>query len=63
MREEMEIRFGKKIPAERWQKGTLRLMERHHFHTDYCRSLLKKGKEENIRLLKMRLEENKRKRP
>lgn len=63
MREEMELRFSKKISAVRWQKGTLKLMEQHHFHTDYCQNFLQKGKEENIRLLRMRLNENERKRP
>lgn len=58
MREESELRIGKKISADKWQKAALHLMERHRFHTDYCQSRLQKGKEENIRLLKMQLERN-----
>lgn len=58
MREETELRIGKKISADKWQKSALQLIEKHRFHTDYCQARLQKGKEENIRLLKKQLERN-----
>lgn len=50
--------FGKKIPADEWYKKTLKLLEKHRFHTEYCRELLKEGKQENIRYLRERLVKN-----
>lgn len=52
MWEEMKRCFGEKIPADEWQKGALKLLEKHQFHTEYCRKHLQKGKQENIDFLK-----------
>lgn len=58
MKKEMELRFGKEIPTDKWYKGALRLLRRHHFETDYCQALLREGKQKNIDLLCEWLEKN-----
>lgn len=50
--------FGEKIPADEWYRKALKLLERHRFQTEYCRELLREGKQENIDYLKKWLEEN-----
>lgn len=62
MREEMNRRFGKDISAEKWQRGTLSLLKRHRFETDFCKNRLREGKKENITQLQEWLEVEKRKR-
>jgi predicted metal-dependent HD superfamily phosphohydrolase len=46
VRREMELRKGMAFPD--WGGRTLAMLRRHLFFTDYCQSLLAKGKEENI---------------
>jgi predicted metal-dependent HD superfamily phosphohydrolase len=48
MRKEMEASQGKKINKDEWRRSTIRLMETHHYHTDYCRLLLNEKKQENL---------------
>lgn len=48
MHREAEIREGREIPAAEWRADTIRLLQEHHFQTEYCQVLLKKGKEENL---------------
>jgi len=43
---EIELRLGS--PVVNWSSKTLSMLQRHTFFTDYCRTLLAKGKEENI---------------
>src|SRR5690606_31568397 len=31
-----------------WRKGTIRLMENHHYHTPYCRERLEERKKQSI---------------
>ncbi len=52
MRKEAEWRKGEKISKPDWRQSTLRLLESHHYHTDYVRGLLEQGKQANIHLLK-----------
>lgn len=52
MKHEMELRYGKEIPSDKWQKGALRLLEKHRFFTDYCQKNLHLGKERNIFFLR-----------
>ena len=52
MRKEMEAVKGQKISKEDWRKGTIRLLESHHFHTDFCRLLLNEKKQENLDILR-----------
>ncbi len=51
MRKEMEERLGRKISKGEWRKGAIRLLEQHHYHTDYARHLLDAGKAENLQQL------------
>lgn len=55
---EMKRYFGKRIPAYVWQKGSLKLLERHQYHTKYCRELLQEGKQKNIDFLREWFEKN-----
>lgn len=44
---ELELRKGAAIPD--WSSRTLAMLRRHEFFTEYCQTLLARGKEENIR--------------
>lgn len=50
--------YGKKIPAREWYQSALELLENHQYHTEYCRKLLEKGKQENIHFLREWLKVN-----
>lgn len=56
---EMKRCFGEKIPTREWFQSALELLEKHQYHTDYCRNLLREGKQENINFLREWLEEDK----
>lgn len=58
MRKEAEQLAGKEIAKEDWRKGTIQLLQSHHYHTDYCRLLLDGGKQSNLeKLLKKAAED------
>ncbi len=59
MKKEAGLRSGKKIPKGEWLKGTLNLLESHHYHTDYVKKMLDKTKQENINGIKLKLSESK----
>lgn len=46
VRKEIELRKGSAIAD--WSSRTLAMLRRHEFFTDYCQTLLAKGKMENI---------------
>ncbi len=53
MREEVEAVYQKEINKADWRRNTIKLLQQHHYHTDYCRLLLEETKQENIaRMLK-----------
>lgn len=52
MRKEAGAFYGHEIDKEAWRIHTISFLEAHHYHTDYCISHLKKGKEENLADLK-----------
>ncbi len=52
MRKEHEALHHVKMDKSEWRKSTIKLFEQHHFHTDFCRLLLSDKKEENLRELK-----------
>jgi len=52
MRKETEAVQGRKISKDEWREGTIRLLEAHHYQTDYCRELLGLKKAENLAALK-----------
>ncbi|MFT3827554.1 MAG: DUF5706 domain-containing protein [Chitinophagaceae bacterium] len=57
MRKEASARFDKKIDKDEWRNATIRLMEMHHYHTDYARVLLNDQKQANLEQLKRKAEE------
>jgi predicted metal-dependent HD superfamily phosphohydrolase len=52
MRKEVEWRTGKKLDKSDWRKGTIALLETHHYHTDYSRNLLENKKRKILEQLK-----------
>lgn len=53
MRKECEIALHKEIDKKEWRAGTIKLLQSHHYHTDYCQLLLNEKKQANLeRLLK-----------
>ncbi|SDD75239.1 Pycsar system effector family protein [Niabella drilacis] len=48
MRKEEEAVFQKRISKEDWRSSTIRLLQQHRYHTDYCRLLLNDKKQENL---------------
>jgi predicted metal-dependent HD superfamily phosphohydrolase len=54
MRKEAEAVQGKKIAKDDWRRSTIRLLESHQYHTEYCRSLLDEKKRENLAKLKLK---------
>jgi predicted metal-dependent HD superfamily phosphohydrolase len=58
VRKEVEMRTGTKISGKQWRKQTLQLLESQHFHTDYARALLQKGKAQNIAWIKEKIQED-----
>jgi predicted metal-dependent HD superfamily phosphohydrolase len=54
MRKEVEWRTGKKLDKSDWRKGTIALLETHHYHTDYSRNLLENKKRKILEQLKQK---------
>lgn len=52
MRKEHEALHHVIMDKKEWRKSTIKLFKQHHFHTDFCRLLLSDKKEENLRELK-----------
>ncbi|CAN5412670.1 hypothetical protein BH10BAC2_BH10BAC2_42250 [soil metagenome] len=52
LRKETEALKNIKIDAGEWRADNIKILEAHTFHTDYCRSMLDKGKAELIEQLK-----------
>ena len=57
MRKEYETAFGQKTSKEEWRSSTIRLFQSHHYHTDYCQSLLNEKKQENLNRLLQKQQE------
>lgn len=53
VRKEVELRKGSPIPD--WSSRTLTMLQRHEFFTEYCQTLLARGKQENIAWVEMQL--------
>lgn len=51
MRREKEALTGRKFSGAEWRQGTIRLLQNHHYHTEYCQLLLNDGKERNLKRL------------
>ena len=52
MRKEYEALKNKQVKKADWRSETIKLLEKHRYHTDYCRLLLTDKKKENIEKLK-----------
>ncbi|WP_118975153.1 Pycsar system effector family protein [Taibaiella koreensis] len=57
LRKEAELLKGIKISKDKWRENTIRLLEGHRYHTDYCRMLLDDKKAKNLEQLKRKAEE------
>ncbi len=56
IRKERSVTKDVAITKTEWIQATINFMEKHKFHTSYCKDLLDAKKQENIRKLKTRLE-------
>ncbi|HLY70413.1 MAG TPA: Pycsar system effector family protein [Puia sp.] len=64
VRKEMEEFGHEKINGYQWRARTISLLEKHHYHTEFCQLLLNKTKEANMKnLLKKQEEKNWQKHP
>jgi len=52
MHKEAEAVKGTAISNDQWRAGTIRLLESHHYHTDYCRLVLDDTKDRNLQKLR-----------
>lgn len=55
MRKEFIALHNIEISKDEWRRKTIRLLETHHYHTDYCRLLLNDTKAKNLEKLKEKL--------
>lgn len=51
MRREKEALSGKRFSGSEWRQGTIRLLQNHHYHTEYCQLLLSDTKDKNLKRL------------
>src|SRR3954454_21255719 len=51
LRQEYNATHNVNMSKEEWRAKTIKLMQAHHYHTDYCRILLDAKKAENLELL------------
>jgi predicted metal-dependent HD superfamily phosphohydrolase len=52
VRKEIEAFSVSKISGNEWRERTIKLLEDHNYHTEYCQSLLNKTKAENLSKIK-----------
>ena len=52
VKEETELRINQLISNDVWSDISMKLMEIHHYHTDFCQNLLQVGKQENLEKLR-----------
>jgi len=57
LKREAEAVSGNIIDGLAWRASSISILENHAYHTDYCKLLLNKTKEENLNWLKNRQEE------
>jgi predicted metal-dependent HD superfamily phosphohydrolase len=59
LKKETEAYTQSKISGREWKQRTIDLFKDHHYHTEFCQSLLSKTKIENFDSFKRKLEEQK----
>jgi len=55
VKKETELRINQLISETVWRDITLKLMELHRYHTDFCQNLLQPGKKENLEKLRRQI--------
>jgi predicted metal-dependent HD superfamily phosphohydrolase len=58
MKKEVELRSNRKISKDEWRKGTITLLEGHHYQTKYAQKLLEKTKQDNLNGVKLKVIES-----
>jgi predicted metal-dependent HD superfamily phosphohydrolase len=48
LRQEYETAYGQKQNKEEWRISSIRLLQQHQYHTEYCKLLLNAKKQENL---------------
>ncbi|MEP7109716.1 MAG: Pycsar system effector family protein [Ferruginibacter sp.] len=51
MRKECGTSFNTPFSKEEWRKNSIKLLQSHYYHTEYCKLLLNKKKQENLEKL------------
>ncbi|GGG99862.1 Pycsar system effector family protein [Mucilaginibacter phyllosphaerae] len=49
---EMKALYATDMSKLEWRQKSIKFLEGHHYHTDYCQVLLNSGKQENLNILK-----------
>ncbi len=57
MRKELEAFNHAEFHGNDWRNRTISMLENHHYHTEYCQSMLNKTKDENLQALIRQQEE------
>lgn len=59
VRKEYNSFCSEQLSSKEWRKTSLMLLEKHQYHTDYCKTVLQQGKQRNIDALKERIAKDK----
>lgn len=51
VRQEAELKHEREIQGEVWNRASIQFLERHCYHTDYCKARLQQGKDDNLERL------------
>ncbi|QJD97041.1 phosphohydrolase [Mucilaginibacter robiniae] len=57
LRKEINTIIGCDVSKQEWRQKTVRFLESHHYHTDYCQLLLNDGKQKNLEAMKTKIAE------
>jgi len=57
LKKEADLHASQPIEESQWLESTIRLLETHRFHTEYCRSLLTDKKNHNLAKMRRMLQE------
>ena len=58
VKKEIEAVLNLQINETEWWNTTIRFIESHHYHTNYCKNLLNNKKTQNLEKLKKKVEEH-----
>ncbi|TSD67044.1 HD domain-containing protein [Inquilinus sp. KBS0705] len=53
---EVRVLYNPDLSKLDWRRKSIKFLEEHHYHTDYCRLLLNSGKTQNITLLQTKVD-------